>query len=107
MPALHKQYVADCPFIVPAELALPSGPTPYRYGGSFLFDAVQSLRQEEKAIGNPRDELRMYLESGVEETSDVVEYWGVSVSTDAALGVYIIESLQSLDRNNQTQSTLL
>jgi len=48
----------------------------YRYGGSFLLDAVQSFQQEEKAAGSPRDELRMYLESGVEHTTDVIQWWG-------------------------------
>ncbi len=48
-----------------------------RYGGSFLFEAVQSLQQQEKATGSPRDELKMYLESGVEHISDVISYWGV------------------------------
>ena len=49
-----------------------------RYGGSFLFEAVQSLQQEEKAAGSPRDELKMYLESGVEPTLNIILYWGVS-----------------------------
>jgi hypothetical protein len=51
----------------------------YRYGGSFLLDAVQSFQQEEKAAGSPRDELRMYLESGVEHTTDVIQWWGVRI----------------------------
>src|ERR1700678_315932 len=48
-----------------------------RYGGSFLLEAVQSFQQEEKAAGSPRDELRQYLDSGVEPTSDVILWWGV------------------------------
>ncbi len=47
-----------------------------RYGGSYLLEAVQSFRQEEKAAGNPRDELKLYLESGPEVTSNVVGWWG-------------------------------
>jgi hAT family C-terminal dimerisation region len=47
-----------------------------RYGGSYLLEAVQSFRQEAKAAGNPRDELKLYLESGPEVTSDVVGWWG-------------------------------
>ena len=50
----------------------------YRDGGSFLQDAVQSFQKEEKEAGNPRDELKLYLESGVEHTTNVVKWWGVS-----------------------------
>lgn len=56
-------------------------PGSYRYGGSFLLDAVQSFQQEEKAAGSPRDELKMYLESGVEQTTNVIQWWGVCIST--------------------------
>ena len=52
-------------------------PPAHRYGGSFLFEAIQSLQQEEKATGSPCDELKMYLESGIEQTLDVIGYWGV------------------------------
>jgi len=48
-----------------------------RYGSSFLLEAVQSFQQEEKAAGSPRDELKLYLESGVESTEDVIAWWGV------------------------------
>jgi hypothetical protein len=47
-----------------------------RYGGSYLLEAVQSFCQEEKAAGSPRDELKLYLESGPEPTSDVIGWWG-------------------------------
>jgi hypothetical protein len=53
----------------------------YRYGGSFLLDAVQSFQQEEKAAGRPRDELKMYLESGIEHTTNVIQWWGVRALT--------------------------
>jgi hypothetical protein len=48
-----------------------------RYGGSFLFEAVQSLQQAEKAVGNPRNKLKMYLESGIESPMTAIQYWGV------------------------------
>ena len=60
----------------------------YRYGGSFLLDAVQSFQQEERALRSPRDELRMYLESGIEQTTDVIRWWGV--------GILILSNLSSL-----------
>jgi hypothetical protein len=55
---------------------VPISSTP-RYGSSFLLEAVQSFQQEEKAAGSPRDELKLYLESGVESTEDVIAWWGV------------------------------
>ena len=48
-----------------------------RYGSSFLLEAVQSFQNNEKAAGNPRDELQMYLDSGIEQTDDVIQWWGV------------------------------
>ena len=58
--------------------AQSSNTTSYHYGGSYLLDAVQSFQQEEKATGSPYDELKQYLESGIETTADVVKWWGVS-----------------------------
>lgn len=67
-------------------IASGSGTTPsipntakpaFRYGGSFLQEAVQSFQEQDKAGGNPRDELRQYLESGPERTEDVIAWWGV------------------------------
>ena len=49
----------------------------FRYGGSFLQEAVQSFQEQDKAGGNPCDELRQYLESGPERTEDVIAWWGV------------------------------
>lgn len=40
------------------------------------MEAVQSFCQEEKAEGNPRDELKLYLESGPEATDNVIAWWG-------------------------------
>jgi hypothetical protein len=40
------------------------------------LEAVHSFRQEEKAAGCPRDELKIYLESGPEVAEDVVAWWG-------------------------------
>jgi hypothetical protein len=54
-----------------------------RICGSFLFEAVQSLQQEEKAAGSPHDELKMYIESGIEPTSNVIRL--VSVAAAPAL----------------------
>jgi hypothetical protein len=48
-----------------------------RYGGSYLHEAVQSLQRAEKATSRPRDELRLYLDSGTESADDVIAWWGV------------------------------
>jgi hypothetical protein len=50
-----------------------------RYGCSYLLEAVQSFEKEKKA-GNPRDELTMYLEAGIEVVSDVISWWGVGTT---------------------------
>jgi hypothetical protein len=58
-----------------------------RYGGSFLLEAVQSFQQKQKAAGSPRDELKLYLESGVESTEDVITWWGVHLTFQDAVNV--------------------
>jgi hypothetical protein len=57
--------------------SLSTAAPPARYGSSFLLEAVQSFQQEEEAIRSPRNELKLYLESGVELTADVITWWGV------------------------------
>lgn len=53
----------------------PPGPQ-FHYGGSFVRDAVQAFQRQVKA--GPRDELQQYLSSGVEDTTDILGWWGVS-----------------------------
>jgi hypothetical protein len=50
----------------------------FHYGGSFLLNAVQALQQQDNAAGGPHDELHQYLQAGVESTTDVIGWWGVS-----------------------------
>jgi hypothetical protein len=66
-------------------LYLESQPT-YKYGGSYLLEAVQSFQQAEIAVANPRDELDQYLKSGVEQTEDAIKWWGVSLVSLLVLG---------------------
>ena len=47
-----------------------------QYGSSYLLESVQSFRQEAKAIGNPQDELELYLNCGPEVTTNVIAWWG-------------------------------
>jgi hypothetical protein len=53
-------------------------PSP-NYGGSFLLNTIQALQQQDQAAEGPREELRQYLKSGTEPTTDVIGWWGVRV----------------------------
>ena len=52
------------------------------YSGSYLMNAVQAIQIQQQAdtADGPRDELHKYLKSGAETTSDIVGWWGVSLS---------------------------
>ncbi|KAK2461048.1 hypothetical protein APHAL10511_006937 [Amanita phalloides] len=54
----------------------PARMLPMCYGSYYLLEAVQSFCQWESAVGNPQDELKLYLESGQELTDDVIGWWG-------------------------------
>jgi hypothetical protein len=43
------------------------------------MNAVQAIQQQAGTTGDPRDELRQYLKSGAESTTDIVGWWGVSL----------------------------
>lgn len=49
------------------------------YGYSWMRATVRSRKDAERAKTNPREELRMYLESPLEDVQDVVLWWGVSL----------------------------
>ena len=57
------------------------------YGGSFLLEAVQSFQQEEKAAGNPRDELKQYFNLGIEPTEDVILWLVKLTGNPRVLGI--------------------
>ena len=61
----------------------------YKYGGSYLLEAVQSFQQAEMATANPCDELDQYLKSGVEKTGDVIKWWGVRITFFLLIFVYL------------------
>jgi hypothetical protein len=57
----------------------PSTPEPsFNYGGSYLRNSVQAFQQQVNAAGSPRDKLQQYLKSGVETTTNIPGWWGVS-----------------------------
>jgi hypothetical protein len=72
-----------CPNFVFGADAYTDGPSvsqpPFHYGGSFLMNAVQAIQQQANSIVGPRDELKQYLESGAESTTDIISWWGVSL----------------------------
>jgi len=49
-----------------------------QYGYSWMRASVRSRQEAERVSSGPRDELKRYLESPLEEVNDVVEWWGVS-----------------------------
>ena len=49
----------------------------FNYSGSFVREAVQAFQQQEKV--GPHNELQQYLNSGVEETTNILSWWGVSL----------------------------
>ncbi|KAJ7940066.1 hypothetical protein B0H13DRAFT_2300130 [Mycena leptocephala] len=52
-------------------------PTPlHRYGSAFLLDVVHSVQEVERARAQLRDKLTGYLSSPLEETDNVLHYWG-------------------------------
>ena len=50
-----------------------------QYGRSWVLAAVQARLASDRTKLNPRAELTAYLGSPLEQTDDVVCWWGVSV----------------------------
>ena len=44
------------------------------------MSAVQAIQQQADTTEGPRDELKQYFKSGVESTTDIIGWWGVSPS---------------------------
>ena len=57
----------------------------YHYGGSFMKSAIQAIQQQTNITEGPRDELKQYLKSGVESTTDIISWWGVSPTTSLSV----------------------
>ena len=49
-----------------------------QYGYSWMRAAVRSRQDAERTNSEPRDELRRYTESPLEDVNNVVAWWGVS-----------------------------
>jgi hypothetical protein len=77
-------YVAPTPAISSARLAPNAAKVPtnafVHYNASCLIESVQSFHMQEAAAMEPQDELTRYLQVGPEPTTDVVGWWGVSIS---------------------------
>ncbi|KAJ7089469.1 hypothetical protein C8R44DRAFT_751475 [Mycena epipterygia] len=68
--------------ITPSQLAETIEPEPAvestrRYGSSYLADTVNSIQRLERATAHPRDELKGYPSSPVEQTDNVLHWWGI------------------------------
>jgi hypothetical protein len=49
-----------------------------QYGYSWMRASVRSRQEAERVGSGPRDELKRYLDSPLEEVNGVVAWWGVS-----------------------------
>jgi hypothetical protein len=63
-----------------------------RYGESWMRDAVIARQASDNRMRDPLQELSSYLTSPLEETDNIVAWWGVSYS----LYYRILSSLYSL-----------
>ena len=45
-----------------------------------MLDAVRSVEEEERAKADPHDELTGYLKSPLEQTDNILHWWGVRVT---------------------------
>jgi hypothetical protein len=64
----------------------------FQYSGSYLRNTVQAFQQQDSVAGSPRDELRQYLQSAVETTTDIPGWWGVSqLEYLVSMGAYLME----------------
>ena len=57
-----------------AQVPSPEG----QYGHSWMLSAVKKRQELDRALLTPRAELQTYLKSPLEETNDVVGWWGIS-----------------------------
>ena len=75
---VHKRVLTANTFTDGPSLLQP----PLHYGGSYLMNAVQVIQIQQPAdtSNGPQDELQKYLKSGAESTTDIVGWWGVSLS---------------------------
>jgi hypothetical protein len=48
-----------------------------QYGNSRMRKTLLTRQARDRSTGNPREELRMYLESPLENVENVVAWWGV------------------------------
>ncbi|KAJ7830500.1 hypothetical protein B0H14DRAFT_1194334 [Mycena olivaceomarginata] len=64
--------------ITTAKPAVAAAAPLHRYGSSFLLDAVQSVKQTERAKANPRDELKFYLSSPLEQVDNILHHWATT-----------------------------
>jgi hypothetical protein len=49
------------------------------YGDDWMCEAIRTRKTSDHLTHNPRQELNMYLSSPLEETDDIVAWWGVSL----------------------------
>ena len=50
------------------------------YGAAMMQKRIKNRLEREKNAQDPRQELKNYLDSSLEDTSDQIKWWGVSYS---------------------------
>jgi len=50
-----------------------------QYGTNWMRKTLQARQARERMSTNPREELRLYLESPLEDADNIVACWGVSL----------------------------
>ena len=50
------------------------------YGAAMMQKGIKNCLEWEKNAQDPRQELKNYLDSSLEDTSDQIKWWGVSYS---------------------------
>lgn len=59
--------------------AVRTNNTPAKYGHSWMLRAVEARAAADRLKAGTRNELDMYLEAELQETEDIVGWWGVSI----------------------------
>ena len=60
------------------ESLLATHPSNGQYGYRWMRAAVRSRQDTERTSSEPRDKLKRYIESPLEDVNNVVAWWGVS-----------------------------
>ncbi|KAF7372005.1 Zinc finger BED domain-containing protein RICESLEEPER 2 [Mycena venus] len=69
-------YVAPDPVAQPEVVVTPAVTVPVQYGHSWMKAKILARKQQDASVNDPRQELKAYLNTPLEEVDDVVAWWG-------------------------------